>query len=125
MTLYNDPNVMFAGEKVGGIRISHLSHIPKTLEMSLMASKKKKTVYKMLVLEPPKVEPPKPEPVPQINIAVAIKQVRVAIQRNDAAAAATYLSTLDEHHQQVIFKNLTNKEYDTVIAAWPDGEIIE
>lgn len=35
VTLYNDPDVMFGKEKVGGIRISHLSHIdgPRTVKI--------------------------------------------------------------------------------------------
>lgn len=35
VTLYNDPDVMFGKEKVGGIRISHLSHIegPRTVRI--------------------------------------------------------------------------------------------
>ena len=35
VTVYNDPDVMFGRDKVGGIRISHLSHIdgPRTLNI--------------------------------------------------------------------------------------------
>lgn len=29
MTLYGDPDVLFAGQKVGGLRISHMSHLAK------------------------------------------------------------------------------------------------
>lgn len=39
MTLYGDPDVKFAGEKVGGIKISHLSHIDRPLTFSLTESK--------------------------------------------------------------------------------------
>ncbi len=45
MTLYRDPEVMFGGAKVGGIRISHLSDIKEPMTISLMASKKGKKPF--------------------------------------------------------------------------------
>jgi len=42
ITLYRDPEVQYGGQKVGGIRISHLSHIDKPLTMSLTATSKSK-----------------------------------------------------------------------------------
>ena len=45
MRLYFDPEVMWAGEKVGGIRISEMDNIPKAFSLSLMKSKGKKTAY--------------------------------------------------------------------------------
>jgi hypothetical protein len=45
MTLYNDPEVVFGGIKVGGIRISHLSHIENDLSLSLNKTKGKKALY--------------------------------------------------------------------------------
>ena len=38
VTLYNDPEVMFGRDKVGGIRISHLSHIDGPRTVSIRAS---------------------------------------------------------------------------------------
>jgi len=43
MTLYNDPDVMFGGVKVGGIRISHMSHISSDISISLNATRGKKS----------------------------------------------------------------------------------
>src|SRR5699024_10016308 len=42
LTLYGDPDVMFGKQKVGGIRISHASHIdgPKTLMLTVTRGKK-------------------------------------------------------------------------------------
>lgn len=37
--LYGDPDVTFAGQRVGGIKISHLSHIDGPLTLSLTESK--------------------------------------------------------------------------------------
>lgn len=39
MTLYNDPKVLWAGLAVGGIRISHMSHIDGTANLMLTATK--------------------------------------------------------------------------------------
>lgn len=47
MTLYNDPDVKFGGVMVGGIRISHLSHIATTLLMQLTAARGKKAPYRV------------------------------------------------------------------------------
>lgn len=42
VTLMRDPNVRWAGELVGGIRVSALSHIKAKFEVALAESKKKK-----------------------------------------------------------------------------------
>lgn len=39
MTLYGDPSVVFGGQKVGGIRISHLSDIKSEITMALTTTK--------------------------------------------------------------------------------------
>ena len=45
MTLYRDPKVTWAGQEVGGIRISHMSHIDSQVVMSLTASKSVRKPY--------------------------------------------------------------------------------
>ena len=73
MTLYTDPTIKFGGMEVGGLRISHLSHIPGTLTMALTETKgrKKPFVVQPLVIEPaPKsggfvVQPLVIEPAPK------------------------------------------------------------
>ena len=45
MTLYCDPKVTGAGMAVGGIRISHLSHIEQPVTMALTASKGNKKLF--------------------------------------------------------------------------------
>jgi hypothetical protein len=45
MTLYHDPGVLFGGQAVGGIRISHLSDIPADIRVSLAATKGKKALH--------------------------------------------------------------------------------
>lgn len=38
VTLYNDPEVMFGKDKVGGVRVSHLSHIDGVQTVNIRAS---------------------------------------------------------------------------------------
>lgn len=53
MTLYADPDVVFGGVKVGGIRISHMSNIAQAKTLALTASKaqRKPFTVKPLVIE--------------------------------------------------------------------------
>ena len=55
MTLYCDPAVKWGGMEVGGIRISHLSHIISNVTMALTETKgrKKPFVVKPLVIDAP------------------------------------------------------------------------
>ena len=45
MTLYNDTQVKFGGDEVGGIRISHMSDIDKRVQVSLTATRGKKALH--------------------------------------------------------------------------------
>lgn len=45
MTLVGDPTVKFGGQVVGGVRISHLSHITKPLTMALTVTKGKRNPF--------------------------------------------------------------------------------
>ena len=53
MTLYRDADVRFGGDVVGGIRISHLSHIQSTITLPLTVTRGKKKSFsvKPLVVE--------------------------------------------------------------------------
>jgi hypothetical protein len=53
MTLFCDPSVKWAGEAVGGIRISHLSHIEKDISVSLTATRGKKAPFVIKRMEAP------------------------------------------------------------------------
>lgn len=59
MTLYGDPKVKFGGLEVGGIRISHMSHIAGPITMALTSSKANKkpfTVNPLQIAEVPSVD---------------------------------------------------------------------
>ena len=51
MTLYGDPEVIFAGKKVGGIRISHMSDMNADVDVPLSASKTKRVLYRVSPLK--------------------------------------------------------------------------
>lgn len=65
MTIYRDPSVKFGGLDVGGIRISHMSHIDKRLTVALMVTRGKRAPYVVepLVLTGKKDEQPVPQAV--------------------------------------------------------------
>jgi len=54
MTLYRDPSVQFGGMQVGGIRISHMSHIDRDLTMALTVTKARRAGFTVRKLEAPK-----------------------------------------------------------------------
>ena len=66
MTLYCDPNVIFGGVKVGGIRISHLTGLthPRTFMLTQGRGKRSEvTIYPLstpTVPKPPAATPPRP-----------------------------------------------------------------
>ena len=51
LTLYCDPSVKWGAMEVGGIRISHMSHISGPMRMALTATKGRKSDYTVLPLE--------------------------------------------------------------------------
>lgn len=59
MTLYRDPTVRWGGLEVGGIRISHMSHMDAPVTMALTATKQSRKPYtvKPLVLDTKQSDP--------------------------------------------------------------------
>ncbi len=72
LTLYGDPEVKFGGLAVGGIRISHMSHINKEVTMALTATKASR---KPFTVKPLKVE----APLPIVSLDDYISMVETAI----------------------------------------------
>jgi hypothetical protein len=62
MTLYRDPDVQFGGLKVGGTRISHMSHIDGPITMALTATRanRKPFTVKPLVMQAARATAPDP-----------------------------------------------------------------
>lgn len=59
LTLYRDPTVKWGGMEVGGIRISHMSHIEGKMQMALTATKGQRKPY---VVQPLVVEQQQRQP---------------------------------------------------------------
>ena len=60
MTLYCDPTVVYAGKEVGGVRVSHMSHIEKRISIKLTEKRGSKKEFFIDKLEPkelPMLEP--------------------------------------------------------------------
>lgn len=62
MTLYRDPSVTWAGMEVGGIRISHMSHIEDSMVMAITANKKSRKSVTVKPLKQNSAPPPPEKP---------------------------------------------------------------
>lgn len=62
MTLYRDPKVKWGGLEVGGIRISHMSHLDAPLTLVLTASKANRAPFRVQVLAGQPSQAPLPDP---------------------------------------------------------------
>jgi hypothetical protein len=80
MTIYRDPTVTWGGLEVGGIRISHMSHIDKTMVIVLTATKKARkpfTVEPLVMKEKPAGQPKEtPQQTPEEWTAELIAQLQ-------------------------------------------------
>lgn len=82
MTVYNDQAVKFGGVEVGGIRISHLSHISGDIRVSLTSTKGKKALHEVRKLRE----------VERVDHLAAIKRAE-NVDDLKAAFAVAYKST--------------------------------
>lgn len=57
MTIFRDPRIRFGKDEVGGIRISHLSHIDKPLTVALTVTRGKRASYTVQPLTEPAPTP--------------------------------------------------------------------
>lgn len=61
VTLFRDPTVLWAGLEVGGIRISHMSHIERDIMVALTVTRGKRAPFTVKVLREQKRESQPPE----------------------------------------------------------------
>jgi hypothetical protein len=64
VTLFRDPEVMYGGIKVGGIRVSHLSDLDTPLSIALTVTRQKRAPYKVQPL--PAATPAPAGPAPEL-----------------------------------------------------------
>lgn len=106
MTLYRDDSVLFGGIAVGGIRISHLSHIEKDLTLALTVSRASRKPYtvKMLTLAAP-------EPQPQvIDYAAAIEAINAAETLAELQIAWSSHKSAQKHSDVITAKDKRKEE---------------
>ena len=88
MTLYRDGAVKFGGLDVGGIRISHMSHIDGPINMALTATKGKKSGFRVLPLQQAASKgAPQQAQQPRRTLAVVLAE-KIATCRSRADVAA-------------------------------------
>ncbi|WP_376956456.1 hypothetical protein ABNQ39_00345 (plasmid) [Azospirillum sp. A26] len=80
MTLYRDDTVAFGGQQVGGIRISHLSHIDRQMTMALTATRGSRKPFVVRPLAPLPEERQAPD-TPAVD-ADAVFEEAAAAARN-------------------------------------------
>ena len=93
MTLYRDPSIKFGGMLVGGIRISHMSHIPKRLELPLTVTRGKREKYT--------VEPLPDAPAPQQQRPEPTAEQVAACTDVDTLKAMYRATTSPERQEQI------------------------
>lgn len=91
MTLYRDPSVAWGGMEIGGIRISHMSHIDSDMTLALTATKKARKPYTVRVLRGAAASTEKPA-APAEDKAPAIAESIVS--RVDAATSHAALEAV-------------------------------
>lgn len=89
MTLYRDPEVRFGGAAVGGIRVSHLSHISKPLTISLTETRGKRKPHRIDPL------PDAPPPLSEEKAAEFEQRIADATTTDDLNAIAKDLKSVD------------------------------
>lgn len=73
MTLYRDPKVKWGGLEVGGIRISHMSHIEAPMQMMLTHTRSQRAPFKVSPLASAPEAPKEPDNALELAQAAADK----------------------------------------------------
>ena len=115
--LYNDATVEWGGRKVGGIRISHLSHLDSPRTVLVMVKRGKRQPVELLPLPMP-AEPLMPaEPVDLLDV---LKQRGLSLGQLDEWASTTgrpLVSSLDRDGQDKVAAWLASPKADAVVAS--------
>jgi len=96
MTLYRDPTVAFGGMQVGGIRVSHMSHMNGEKTVALMVTRGRKAPFKVLPLAT------KVEVQPADEQAVALKAITDAAEDGMDALANVWKQKWMAPHREAL-----------------------
>lgn len=103
MTLYRDDKVRFGPDAVGGIRISHMSHIDREVTMALTATRASRKPYTVKPL-PTRTA----EPTECVDLLTVLTEGRAAAARGLAALTAWW-SRLDREAKEAAKPTLDNE----------------
>lgn len=90
-TAFRDAKVKWAGQEIGGIRVSHMSHIDKPVKIALAESKGKKSLHTVQPLKDAPAPPPPVEP----------SEADVAACTDPARLRAMWSASGPERRQQI------------------------
>jgi hypothetical protein len=101
LTIFNDPSVRWGGLAVGGVRISHLSHIDKPLTIALTESRGKRKPHRTDPLPdaPPALPTVTPEAAAEFERDIA---EAATIQALDAVAKDLKACDLGSHRARLL-----------------------
>lgn len=123
MTIFCDPNVMFGGAKVGGIRISHMSHIDRDITVALTTTRAQRKPFTVKPLRTEKAAPPKSA---EFDVRVWATEFRAriasytdpaALQRDYAEHSGKLSDTAREFMSEAV-----NERMNVIDAPVDDGE---
>lgn len=109
MMLYRDPKVVFGGMEVGGIRISHMSHMEREMVMALTVTKAKRAPY---TVKPLRQEAPPPPAEPRWKIQADALLAKIA----GVQSAAELLAITDAEDTKKLRDWLAQKQQATAKA---------
>src|SRR5699024_5288252 len=99
LTIYCDPDVKYAGKAVGGLRVSHVSHIDKPVTVALTVTRGKREPFTVQ----PLVEAAQPVYAPSQDFIALMQAATTGDEKNQIWAQATgdgadqaYLARLKE-----------------------------
>jgi hypothetical protein len=108
VTLYRDPKVKWGGMEVGGIRVSHLSHIDRDMLLALTETRGKRTPFLVKTLQDapqPTTKTKAPEPVPAVpeKVAAGAKKLMEAVAACETIDSLLMLLGPDEARKQIAY----------------------
>ncbi|MGC5028182.1 hypothetical protein ACLQ3K_25835 [Tsukamurella sp. DT100] len=111
--LFGDPNVMMAGKKVGGIRLSHVSGISETSRLLLSTTRGNKAVF---VVEPLADLPPAPSTLTDTEVDAQIENIARAATTQDIDGIARSIGNRLPTHRVDEVKAAAKARRDTLTA---------
>lgn len=113
ITLYRDPEVKFGGQEVGGIKISHMSGIPKKLTVKLTETKGRRAPH---VVEPLPDSAPVEPPSPMDQLVWAMNAAKIP-----ADDRLSYCQRVIPREGIMSAADLSPGEIDTVVSELKDA----